>query len=48
MGGSCMERDVDARVALLTLADLTALVGQLQFVQFCCESLGGGAAFSCA
>ena len=38
MGGSGMERDVDARVALLISADLTAIVGQIQIGDFCRES----------
>ena len=47
MGGSCMERDVDARVALLTPVDLTAFVGQLQISHFVeLSSLGGGGAVS--
>ena len=48
MGGSGIERHVDARVALLTPASLTALISQLQIGQFCRESssLGGGVAFT--
>ena len=48
MGGSGIERHVDARVALLTPAGLTALIGLLQIGKFCrkSSSLGGGAAFT--
>ena len=35
MGGSTMERDVDARVALLTPADLTSVIAQLQIGTYC-------------
>ena len=40
MGGSTMERDNDARVALLTPADLTAVISQLQIAAFCRDFIG--------
>ena len=41
-----MERDVDARVALLTPVDLTAFVGQLQIGHFVVDGGGGVAVFT--
>ena len=40
MGGSTMERDNDARVALLTPPDLTAVISQLQIAAFCRDFIG--------